>query len=84
MPITPWSELDAEERADWDLLLSDPLPPPTPALEAWRRRRDTTTRDRLWRAACWEQAAFLAWAEERYDHMADCLARARQCMLGAA
>lgn len=42
-----------------------------PALAAWRRRADTVTLDRLWVAACWEQAA------------ADLLAERPHCLAAA-
>jgi hypothetical protein len=80
MTVTPWDQLDQEERAAWSLLLAEPQPPPTPALDAWRRRRDFERRDVLWRAACWEQAALDAWWEGRRDHVPVCLAHAREAM----
>jgi len=54
-----------------------------PALTAWSRRADTTTADKLWQSACWEQQALALSAAGCYTGAQDALQRAKAIMADA-
>lgn len=85
LELAQWAVEQAEREragaATHDVPAQRPLE--TPALDAWRRRGDTTTRDELWRSAAWEAAALEPASQGRQDAARDCLARARALLAEA-
>jgi hypothetical protein len=56
----------------------------TPALSAWTRRGDSTTMDKLWQAACWEQQALALSNDGCQDGARSALAQAKVIVARAA